>query len=217
MIVAIDGPAGAGKSTIAQTVAQTLGLPLIDTGAMYRTVAYLALQQNIPLDDEAKLAELAKTLDFSFELVDDENRAYCNGKALGVEIRSEQVGKAASIISQHEAVRSSLVKLQRQLGAAHGSVMEGRDIGTVVFPDAEVKVFLTASPKERARRRVEQLKEQGIDANYDEILNEICERDARDSTRAAAPLVAASDAVKIDSTTHTIDEVVRQIVALARQ
>ena len=215
MIVAIDGPAGAGKSTIATKVAKRLGLQLIDTGAMYRVVAYLATIAGIPLEDENRLAELASDLDFSFEFVGDENRAFCNGKSLGTEIRSEEVGKAASIVSQHPAVRATLVALQRKMGQAHGSVLEGRDIGTVVFPDADVKVFLTASSDERARRRVEQLRERGEQADPAQILADIRERDQRDTTRATAPLVAADDAVKIDSTANSIDDVVASIVALA--
>lgn len=217
MIVAIDGPAGAGKSTIAQAVARELGLQLIDTGAMYRTVAYLALQRGVSLEDASALAEVARGLDFSFELVGNENRATCNGVALGTEIRSEEVSRASSVVSQYPAVREALVALQRKMGERQDSVMEGRDIGTVVFPDAQVKVFLTASPQERARRRVEQLRERGSQANYEQILSDIVARDERDSTRAAAPLVAAPDAVQIDSTAHTIDEVVSQIVGLARR
>lgn len=217
MIVAIDGPAGAGKSTIAQAVARELGLQLIDTGAMYRTVAYQALQRGVSLEDASALAEVARGLDFSFELVGNENRATCNGVALGTEIRSEEVSRASSVVSQYPAVREALVALQRKMGERQDSVMEGRDIGTVVFPDAQVKVFLTASPQERARRRVEQLRERGSQANYEQILSDIVARDERDSTRAAAPLVAAPDAVQIDSTAHTIDEVVSQIVGLARR
>jgi cytidylate kinase len=215
MIVAIDGPAGAGKSTIATQVAKRLGLQLIDTGAMYRVVAYLATIAGIPLEDENRLAELASDLDFSFEFVGDENRAFCNGKPLGTEIRSEEVGKAASMVSQHPAVRSTLVALQRKMGKAQGSVLEGRDIGTVVFPDADVKVFLTASSDERARRRVEQLRERGEEADPAQILADIRERDERDTTRATAPLIPADDAVKIDSTANSIDDVVASIVALA--
>ncbi len=215
MIVAIDGPAGAGKSTIAQQVAKKLGLQLIDTGAMYRTVAYLATKQGIALDDEKRLSDLAADLHFSFEFVGDENLAHCNGELLGAEIRSEDVGKAASVVSQHPNVRTTLVALQRAMGEASGSVLEGRDIGTVVFPNADVKVFLTASSDERARRRVEQLRERGEEADPTQILADIRERDKRDTTRATAPLIAADDAVKIDSTANSIEDVVTSIVALA--
>lgn len=215
MIVAIDGPAGAGKSTIAQQVAKKLGLQLIDTGAMYRTVAYLATKHGIALDDETKLSELAADLNFSFEFVGNDNLAHCNGELLGDEIRSEEVGKAASVVSQHPKVRTTLVALQRTMGQTSGSVLEGRDIGTVVFPNADIKVFLTASADERARRRVEQLRERGEEADPEQILADIKERDQRDITRATAPLVAADDAVQIDSTSNSIDDVVASIVALA--
>lgn len=217
MIIAIDGPAGAGKSTIATRVARELGLQLIDTGAMYRTVAYQASQAGIPLDDVASVAALAGTLTFEFEFEGDTNVGSCNGVALGSEIRSEEVSKGASVVAQIPRVREALVRLQQEMGRRSGCVMEGRDIGTVVFPQADVKVFLTASPSERARRRVAQLAERGVEADYAQILADIEERDARDSSRDMAPLVAADDATKIDSTAFSIDEVVRQIVHLAQR
>lgn len=214
MIVAIDGPAGAGKSTIAREVARQLGFQLIDTGAIYRTVACKALEQGVALDDAERLAAIADDLEmrFTFDQQGD-HHVWCNGQRLDEAIRAEAVSQAASKVSAHPEVRQALLDLQRQLGRADDSVLEGRDIGTVVFPDAEVKVFLTASPTERARRRTEQLQQRGEEVDYEEVLAEIEARDERDRTRPVAPLRQAEGAVAIDSTAHDIDEVVRQILA----
>jgi cytidylate kinase len=217
MIIAIDGPAGAGKSTIAQRVAQQLGFQLIDTGAIYRTVAWKAGQNGLELEDGGAVAEMARGLSFRFDLVDGLNTLFCNGEAVGQEIRSPEVSYGASIVSAHPEVRGALLDIQRDLGRSRSSVLEGRDIGTVVFPDAEVKIFLTATPEERARRRVEQMAEAGDEADYDEVLSEIVARDDRDSSRSAAPLKKAEDAHAIDSTRYSIDEVVEQILGLVPQ
>lgn len=214
MIVAIDGPAGAGKSTIAQDVARRLDFQLVDTGAIYRTVAYHARQRDVPLDDGEAVAALASDLDFSFSMEDGENVLRCDGEVMGDEIRTQANSAAASIVSTHSEVRDALLEVQRNVGRSRDSVLEGRDIGTVVFPDAEVKIFLTASAQVRARRRTDQLEERGDSADYDAILREIQERDARDSERETAPLKKADDAVEIDSTAHTIDEVVERILAV---
>ncbi len=214
MIVAIDGPAGAGKSTIALNVAQELGFQLIDTGAIYRTVGLKATQMGLDINDGPACAQLAADLDFEFKIVDGKNHIICNGETLGQEIRTPDMSRAASIVSAHPEVRQALLNIQRELGRARDSVLEGRDIGTVVFPDADVKVFLTASDTERAQRRVLQLGEQGAAANYEDILADIRERDARDSSRSAAPLKQADDAVAIDSTEFGIDEVVAKVVSL---
>ena len=217
MIVAIDGPAGAGKSTIAQEVAERLGFQLVDTGAIYRTLAWEARQREIPIEDAETLAELAKDLDFRFELADGRNRIYCNDRLRGDEIRTAANSQAASIVSAHPAVREALLDVQRRIGRQTDSVLEGRDIGTVVFPDADVKIFLTASPHERARRRVKQMAEKGQVADANEILEEIRIRDERDSKREAAPLKKADDAMEIDSTAFTIEEVVDQILDAVRR
>lgn len=214
MIIAIDGPAGAGKSTIATEVARQLGFQLIDTGAMYRTVAFRALETNIPLDDANALSALARTLSFDFRWENDVNIMRVNGEPLGDAIRTEEVSKASSIISAHEPVREALVALQRQMGNLRDSVLEGRDIGSVVFPHADVKIFLTASTAERARRRAEQLKERGESPDVEAIQNEIENRDARDTQRAASPLIKTDDAMEIDSTAHTPEEIVEQILWL---
>ena len=213
MIIAIDGPAGAGKSTIAKAVAERQGFQLIDTGAIYRTVAYQALDAGVNLEDGSALAELASRLDFEFVLTEGVNRISCNGAVLGDEIRVQEVSLAASVVSAHPEVRAALLDIQRNLGHARSSVLEGRDIGTVVFPDAEVKIFLTATDVERARRRVAQIEERGESADYNAILEDIRTRDRRDTERAAAPLVQADDALGIDSTKFTIDEVVDQVLA----
>lgn len=214
MIVAIDGPAGAGKSTIATRVAEELGFQLIDTGAIYRTVAWKAAASDLDLEDGKAVADLARDLEFTFELVDGDNVVFCNGEAIGDEIRAPEVSYGASIVSAHPEVRAALLDIQRDLGRARSSVLEGRDIGTVVFPDADVKVFLTATPQERARRRVEQMLEKGDEADYEEVLAEIEARDERDANRDAAPLKQADDAVAIDSTRFDIEEVVAQILAV---
>ena len=213
MIVAIDGPAGAGKSTIARNVAKRLGFQLVDTGAMYRTVALKARERGIDLENGAALAELASTLSFSFEIRGRNNIVFCNGEDVGDAIRTPENSQAASKTSALPEVRAALLDLQRNIGREHDSVLEGRDIGTVVFPDADVKIFLTASPTIRAKRRTRQLRAMGKPADYDAILQEIEERDHRDMKRENAPLKQADDAVAIDSTAHTVDEVVSMILA----
>ncbi|RDV38891.1 (d)CMP kinase [Bradymonadaceae bacterium TMQ3] len=208
MIVAIDGPAGAGKSTIARALAEKLGFQLVDTGAMYRAVAYEAAAAGVDLQDAEQVADIARGLRFEFKLEGGENVIYCNTRALNQEIRSAEVSRNASVISAHPAVRRELVDQQRQVGRERSSVLEGRDIGTVVFPDAELKVFITASPAVRARRRVEQMREGGDEVDEAEVLRDIIERDRRDSERDVAPLKKAEDAIGIDSTDVSVEEIV---------
>lgn len=215
MIIALDGPAGAGKSTIALQVAASLGFQLIDTGAIYRTVALKCKEGSFDLHDGQTCADIARGLDFSFEIQGDMNQVFCNGEPVGDEIRTSEISLAASTVSAHQEVRAALLELQRTLGSAKDSVLEGRDIGTVVFPGAELKIFLTASAEERAERRVKQLAEKGIDESYDKVLEEIKERDHKDMTRDIAPLVAAPDAVTVDTTGRSIEDIVAQIVNLA--
>lgn len=211
MIVAIDGPAGAGKSTIAKTVAAQLGFQFVDTGAMYRTVAYKALTQGVALDDGAGLAEVARSLTFSFSFEGNENTMRVDGEPLGPQIRTEEVSQAASKVAALPQVRDALLDVQRICGRSASSVLEGRDIGTVVFPDAELKIFLTASPDVRAKRRLDQLGLEG-DVALDKIKEEILERDERDENRETAPLKAAEDAIHIDTSELTIDEIVTRIM-----
>lgn len=212
LVVAIDGPAGAGKSTIAKRVAEGSGLSLVDTGAIYRALALLSQREKISADDEATLAVRAAELPIAFHMRDGENRVSLADEDVSEEIRNPAISMLASAVSRHSAVRQALLSLQRQLGTK-GAVLEGRDIGTVVFPDAEVKVFLTASAEERARRRCAQLVEQGKPQSYEQVLSEIVERDRIDSSRAVAPLRPAADAVVLDSTALSADEVVALISA----
>jgi cytidylate kinase len=214
MIVAIDGPAGAGKSTVAARVARELGYQLIDTGALYRAVAYEAKRRGLATEDPEAVAEVARDLAFDFETTAEENILYCDGDRMGDEIRTSEVSQLTSVISSYPAVRDALLEVQRELGREEASVLEGRDIGTVVFPDADVKVFLTASAEERARRRCEQLESKGQPADYEAILEEIHERDERDRSRDIAPLKKAEDATEIDSTDRDPEEVVEAILRL---
>jgi len=219
LIVALDGPAGAGKSTVARLVAERAGLSLVDTGAIYRTVALLALRGGTPVDDGAALGALATTLParLRFVVQRGENRVVLDDEDVSAAIRTPDVSTAASAVARHPAVRGALLELQRALGRrGAGSVLEGRDIGTIVFPDAEVKAFVTASPEERARRRMLELAERGLGEGetYERVLAAIVARDKQDSERAVAPLRPAADAVVIDTTGKTLDEVTGAVIAL---
>lgn len=214
-VVAIDGPAGAGKSTVAQLLAERLGFVRIDTGALYRGIALVAIEAGVDLEDEPRVAEIARSVRLEFR-GSETPRLHVDGVDREDQIRNPRVAQGASIVSKHPAVRAALLDLQRRLGEEGGVVLEGRDIGTVVFPDAEVKVFLTASQEERARRRVRDMKERGVEVDVEGTLAEIRERDARDSGRAVAPLRPAADAVEIDCTTMGIAAVVDRLEGLVR-
>jgi cytidylate kinase len=220
-VIAIDGPAGAGKSTVAQRVAQSLGFLLVDTGALYRAVALAARESNVDWNDEAALGELASGLELEFQHDpaaggDAPPHLLLNGRDRSEDIRTPEISLGASEVSKHPSVRRTLLSLQRRLGAQGGVVLEGRDIGTVVFPDAELKVFLTASPESRATRRVSDLAERGIVADFGQTLADIQLRDERDANRPVSPLRAASDAVTLDTTHLDVDSVVEQLAQLAR-
>jgi cytidylate kinase len=218
LVVAIDGPAGAGKSTIAAQLAQKLGYLNLETGAMYRALALKALQNGVALDDSAALADLARRSQIELIPTAENNRVLLDGEDVSARIRQPDVTSAASRVSVHPAVREWMVARQRELGAAGGVIMEGRDIGTVVFPDAEVKVFLDAAPTVRTERRVAQHQQKtGLAAAREAIAAELQERDRRDATRATSPLIAAKDAVIVDSSRLSIDEVVARIESLIRQ
>lgn len=221
MIVAIDGPSGAGKSTVAKAVAKELGFSCLDTGAMYRAIAWQALHNGVSLDDEAALGEIARTYDIAFGHVEGDpvpKRVFIGDAEVTDAIRTAEIDRAVSPTSAAPSVRAALLDQQRRIGNAGDYVVEGRDIGTVVFPDAAVKVFLTASDEERAHRRVRQNVDRGIGSiDYEEVLADLRRRDEADSSRATAPLRAAEDAVQIDSTSHYIEEVIDQICALARE
>lgn len=213
-IIAIDGPAGAGKSTIAQAVADKLGYLYIDTGAMYRAVACKVIENQIPLSNHAKIVALANKIDLHFERIDGVQHIFADGEDLTDAIRTPEATRLSSPVSAISGVRKKLVDLQRKIGGEGGVVMEGRDIGTVVFPNAEVKIFLSASAGERAHRRALQLKEKGVEANVEQIAEEIRERDLRDSSRSHAPLKQASDAVLLETDSKTIEQVVDEVVSI---
>ncbi len=211
-VIAIDGPAASGKGTIALRVARALGYRYLDSGSMYRLVALKALEREVAADDALGLAELAATLAPEF----DGGRIGLQGRDVSEALRSEAVSALASRVAVHAPVRSALLARQRAFRAPPGLVAEGRDMGTVVFPDARLKVFLTASAEARAGRRHKQLIEKGISAKMDDLLRDIRERDARDTTRAAAPLVPAADAVVLDSTDLSVAAVTDAVLALYR-
>lgn len=221
MIVAIDGPSGAGKSTVAKAVARTLGFSCLDTGAMYRAIAWLACAQGISLDDNEALGELAQRAQIAFEHEAGDplpRRVLIDGQDVTEAIRTTEIDRAVSPVSAAPAVREALVAQQQRIGRAGNYVVEGRDIGTVVFPEAAVKVFLTASPEERAHRRVRQNVDRGIGSiDYDEVLADIIRRDDYDSHRATSPLKPASDAHELDSTGLYIEQIISQICDLAHQ
>lgn len=212
-VIAIDGPAASGKGTIAYNAATTLDYHYLDSGALYRVVALRALEHGVALDDAYALAGLTAGVDVSFRA----GRAIVNGRDVADALRREEVSAAASRIAVHPAVREALLARQRAFRTPPGLVAEGRDMGTVVFPDARLKVFLTATAEARAERRHKQLIAKGIPATIDGLLRDIRERDIRDSTRAAAPLVPAPDAVLLDTTDLSIAEVTDAVLTLYRE
>ncbi len=225
MIIAIDGPAGAGKSSVSKQVAQRLGFQLLDTGAIYRCVALFALREGLSWDAEEQIADIACRLNVRFSFQGDLNTVHASLGAHDMEevtplIRTPDISQGTSRISAHPKVRAALLELQRSIGKSTDSVVEGRDIGTVVFPEAKVKIFLTASTNERARRRREQLlsttEQVALVPDLATIASEIHERDTRDSMRAIAPLKQAKDATLLDSTALTPDEVIDRIVERAK-
>ncbi len=216
LVVAIDGPAGAGKSTAAKMLAERLGYALLDTGAIYRTLALLAQREGIAWSDGPGVARLARSLDIRFAFEGGTNHVFLRDADISRDIRTPEVSDGASRVSALPEVRAALLDLQRRLGAAGGLVVEGRDIGTVVFPEAPAKFFLTATADERARRRVVELRAAGREADQAQTLAELQARDQRDSTRAVAPLRCAEDAVEIDSSAMSPEAVVDQMAAVVR-
>jgi cytidylate kinase len=212
LIVAIDGPAGAGKSTVAKRLAKELGYTYMDTGAMYRAFAWKVRRGGIELEDEKKLREVLRRTNIELSEHEGAPRVSLDGRDVTAEIRTPELSQWASKISALGPVRERMVELQRAMGARGGVVAEGRDIGTVVFPQADVKIFLTAGPEERGKRRFAELQGQGKQVSLDETLEEMVERDRRDQERALAPLRRAEDAVAIDSTGRTVDQVMEQIM-----
>lgn len=208
VVVTIDGPAGAGKSTVAKRLAARLGYGLLDTGAIYRSVALCAARGQVEWTDGPALGDLARGLQIQFQLQGDVNHVLVDGQDVTTEIRSPEISQGASRVSSHPEVRAALLDLQRRLGEVGGVVVEGRDTGTVVFPKAAAKFFLTASPEIRATRRVAELRAAGKDVDFDTTVAEIRERDKLDSERAVAPMIAAPDAQLVDSSGLPLDEVV---------
>lgn len=214
MIVAIDGPAGSGKGTVAKNIAKKINAVYIDTGAMYRCVTLEALRKNIKMNETMRLQKLLDYIKIDLRQENDELKIYLNDEDVSKEIRTEEVSKNASSYSSLSIIREKMVKIQQEMAISKDVVMEGRDIGTVVLPNADVKIYLDAKPEERARRRFNQNIEKGIMANYDEILKEIKLRDYNDMSRNISPLKKAVDAIYIDSTDLTLEEVTYKILEI---
>jgi cytidylate kinase len=224
LTIAIDGPAGSGKSTVASRVAALLGYLYLDSGAMYRAVALKAVHHKIPLDEQGQLEALARDTHIELksptaeqEAAGLKNRVFLDGCEVTYEIRTSEIARAASLLATVAGVREVLVSEQQRAGEGGGIVMEGRDIGTIVFPNADLKVFLEASPEIRAERRWKEHQEKGEPMSLGEVLEEVRQRDKRDRERKVSPLVRASDAVLIDSTAMSIEETARLIVLLAQE
>ncbi len=215
--IAIDGPGGAGKSTVAKALAKSLGIVYVDTGALYRTVGVAALARSLDTKDAAALAALLPEIEIDVRFEDGVQSVYLNGENLGDRIRTPEASMAASNVSAIPAVRAFLLDTQRQIAARNHVVMDGRDIGTVILPDAPVKIFMTASPQARAKRRTLELREKGMEVNYEDVLREMNERDAQDSGRAIAPAIPAADAVLLDNSDLDIDGTVGAVIVIMKQ
>lgn len=215
--IAIDGPAGAGKSTIAKKIAKQMGYIYVDTGAMYRAMALYLIREKVKPEETEKINEKCKEADISIGYENGEQVVYLNGENVNGYIRTEEVGNMASASSPNPNVRAKLVELQQKLAAGTDVVMDGRDIGTCVLPNAQVKVYLTADSRVRAERRYKELVAKGVSCDLDVIEKDIIERDHQDMTREISPLMQAEDAVLVDSSYMTIDEVVEKIISLCRQ
>ncbi len=217
MKIAIDGPAGAGKSSIAKLVAKKLSFVYVDTGAMFRTVAYYFLSQGKDPSDAEMVTEECEKISISIEYKDGAQHIFLDGTDVSTEIRQEEVGKNASVVAKNQAVRNRLLALQRQMAEKQDVIMDGRDIGTVVLPDAQVKIYLTASASVRAERRYRELVEKGETCNLKKIEEDIIARDEQDMNREIAPLKQAEDAVLVDSSYMTIEEVVDKIIEIVEK
>ena len=209
LVIAVDGPAGAGKSTISKLIADKLNINYIDTGAMYRAVTYKCLQNNIDINNEEEVINMAKECDIDFK----DNNIYLNGNILKDEIRTMEVSNNVSNVAKIKEVRYLMVDIQRNIGKMSSVILDGRDIGSYVFPNADYKFFLVATPEERGNRRYKELINKGYDVNLEEIIKDIIKRDEIDSNREFAPLVKAEDAIEIDTTGKNIDEVVSSVLS----
>jgi len=217
IVIAIDGPAASGKSTTAKYVAERLGYLHIDTGAMYRAITLRVLEEGIPLDDEKRIRELAERCEIQLVRTPDSLRVYLDGRDVTKEIRTPAVTRAVSAVSSYQAVRDVLVREQRRMAAEGGVVLEGRDIGTTVLPQADLKVFMVAGVRERARRRRKELEQLGVQTDEVMLAKELEERDRLDATRTASPLQKAPDAVELDTSNLTIEQQVEIVVRMAKE
>ena len=216
-VITLDGPGGAGKGTISTLLAEKLGWQFLDSGALYRLTALAAMNHGVELSHESAVAVIAEHLDVRFAKSEQGTRVVLENDNVTDAIREEQVGRNASVVAAYNRVRDALLKRQRAFATLPGLIADGRDMGTVVFPEAPLKIFLTASAEERARRRVSQLTEGGVDADYDQVFADIVERDERDRNRATAPLKPADDAIELDTTELSIPAVVEHILGLASE
>ncbi len=216
-IVAVDGTAGSGKGSVTKVVAERLNLVTIDTGAMYRSVTLAMLERNVGIEETDKIAEILKDIKIEFVEQGTDKKVFLNGKDVTLKIRSKEVNEFVSPVSTIKIVREHLAQMQREMAKSIDVIMEGRDIGTNVFPNADVKIYLDATPEERAERRFRQNKENGIDIPFEEILKNVKERDYIDSHREIAPLTKAPDAVYIDSTGMTIEEEVEEVIKIIEE
>ncbi|HHT7172814.1 TPA: (d)CMP kinase [Bacillus cereus] len=212
--IAIDGPAAAGKSTVAKVVAKKLSYVYIDTGAMYRTITYAALEQKVDIENEEQLMEVVKNVSIEFQQGENTQLVFLNGQDVSEVIRTPEVTNRVSIVAKHRLVREEMVRRQQELAEKGGVVMDGRDIGTHVLPDAEVKIFMLASVEERAERRHLENMNKGFDSNLEQLKEEIAQRDKLDSEREVSPLKKADDALELDTTSLSIEEVVQKIMGI---
>jgi cytidylate kinase len=217
IIIAIDGPAASGKSTTAREIAHRLGYTYIDSGAMYRAVTLKALRENIPVDDDKKVSKLAEAISLEFKKNSSKTIIYMDGEDVSDKIRSPQIDRNISPVAANPHIRSIMVKKQREMGRDGAVVMDGRDIGTVVFPAAELKIFMEASVEERAQRRLKELEQKGIEMDFNKVAADIEYRDQQDKSRNFGPLKKANDAVKIDTTRLSVEEQIDIITELARR
>ncbi|HSX83779.1 MAG TPA: (d)CMP kinase [Cellvibrio sp.] len=215
-VIAIDGPSGSGKGTLSQLLAKKIGFHLLDSGALYRLVALAALKQDVNIQDERQVEQVAAQLDVRFDITDESTRILLNGEDVTSAIRNEIISMNASVVAAYPGVREALLKRQRDFRQLPGLVADGRDMGTTVFPDADIKIFLTASAEARAQRRYKQLVEKGESVDMNALIKDIQERDERDSKRTVSPLKPAADAILLDSTQMTIEEVLEAMLSLVK-
>lgn len=217
LTIAIDGPSGSGKSTVAMSLAKRLGYVYIDTGAMYRSVALRVKEKGIPPEDELALNQLASSLHITFITKEEQTHVLCDGNDVTEAIRTPEISRLASTISKRKGLRKALVQMQREMGKGGGVILEGRDIGTVVFPDADIKFYLDAEGEERIRRRYHEMMEKGVRVDFKETQEELRQRDHNDMHRDHSPLKKAEDAVFIDSTHRSVEEVVEEMIRIIKE